>query len=182
MRHNRSGRKLNRTASHRKAMLSSLSVGLLTHKRIQTTVAKAKETRMVVERLITKAKNAVAGEQSSGKKNIHTRRNVFAYLRDRKALGVLFNEVAPKVAARPGGYTRVIKLGRRFGDGAELAILELVDFNIGQDKAAAKSAKSSKPRSKKSGRKKPEATPVEESKTSEATTAGSVPSDEPSKP
>jgi len=143
MRHQNSGRKLNRTASHRKATLAALCTALIVHKRIKTTVAKAKETRMFVEKIITRAKNAVANETAPDKKNIAARREVFAALRSREAVSSLFKDIAPKVAARPGGYTRVVKLGRRLGDGAELAVLELVDFNIGQDKAAAKAAKKS---------------------------------------
>lgn len=139
MRHRKSGRKLKRTASHRKSLLSALSTALIQHKRIQTTTAKAKETRMVVEKLITRAKRAVAGE-GSGPKNVHARREVFSFLRDRTAVSTLFNEIAGKVAGRPGGYTRVVKLGRRRGDGAEMAILELVDYNTGQEKKAAKPA------------------------------------------
>lgn len=139
MRHQKSGRKLKRTASHRRATLSALSVSLIRHKRITTTVAKAKETRMVVERLITKAKNAVAQETGTEpKKNVHARRFCFAFLRDRAIVSTLFNEIAPKVASRPGGYTRVVKLGRRMGDGAEMAVIELVDFNVAGEKAAAK--------------------------------------------
>lgn len=125
--HNRSGRKLNRTASHRKALLSSLSKELLRHKKIKTTLAKAKETRMVVEKLITRAKNAVAGE-IDGKKNVHARRILVAYLQDKDVVKALFDEIVPKVATRNGGYTRVIKLGRRLGDGAHVALLQLVDF------------------------------------------------------
>ncbi len=152
MRHGKVGRKLKRTASHRKATLSALSVSLLEHKRITTTVAKAKETRNVVERLITKAKNAVARETEGTGLNVHARRHVFSLLRDRKAVTTLFNEVAPKVATRPGGYTRVIKLGRRQGDGAEMAIIELVDFQVGAEKtskakkAATKKARKAEPK------------------------------------
>ena len=148
MRHQNSGRKLNRTASHRKATLAALCTALIVHKRIKTTVAKAKETRMFVEKIITRAKNAVANETTPDKKNIAARREVFAALRSREAVSSLFKDIAPKVATRPGGYTRVVKLGRRLGDGAELAVLELVDFNVGQDKAAAKTAKKSAPRKK----------------------------------
>jgi large subunit ribosomal protein L17 len=147
MRHQNSGRKLNRTASHRKATLAALCTALM-HKRIKTTVAKAKETRMFVEKIITRAKNAVANETAPDKKNIAARREVFAALRSKEAVSSLFKDIAPKVATRPGGYTRVVKLGRRLGDGAELAVLELVDFNVGQDKAAAKAAKKSAPRKK----------------------------------
>jgi len=138
MRHYRSGRKLKRTHSHRKATLGALSVSLIQHKKIWTTVAKAKETRMVVERLITRAKRAVALEGDGKTKNVHARREAFAFLRDRGAVSTLFNEIASKVGERPGGYTRVVKLGRRFGDGAELAVIELVDYNTGQEKSAPK--------------------------------------------
>jgi large subunit ribosomal protein L17 len=138
MRHGNAGRKLGRTASHRKATLSSLSVALIRHKKIRTTTAKAKEARMVVEKLITRAKNAVAKEAGAKMKDVHARREVFAFLRDREAVSTLFNEIAAKVSGRPGGYTRVVKLGRRQGDGAEVAILELVDYNTGQEKAAPK--------------------------------------------
>jgi large subunit ribosomal protein L17 len=143
MRHNNSGRKLGRTSSHRKATLAALCTALIVHKRIKTTVAKAKETRMFVEKIITRAKNAVAAETAPDKKDISARREVFAALRSKEAVSALFKDIAPKVAARPGGYTRVVKLGRRLGDGAELAVLELVDFNVGQEKAAAKAAKKS---------------------------------------
>ena len=154
MRHQNSGRKLKRTSSHRKATLAALCTALIVHKRIKTTVAKAKETRMFVEKIITRAKNAVATETAPEKKNISARREVFAALRSRIAVSALFNEIAQKVATRPGGYTRVIKLGRRLGDGAELAILELVDFNVGQEKAAAKSAKKSASQKKKASKAK----------------------------
>jgi large subunit ribosomal protein L17 len=138
MRHGNKGRKLGRTASHRKATLSSLSVAVIRHKKIRTTTAKAKEARMVVEKLITRAKRAVAKEGEGKPKDVHARREVFAFLRDREAVTTLFNEIAPKVVTRAGGYTRVVKLGRRQGDGGEVAIVELVDYNIGQEKAAPK--------------------------------------------
>jgi large subunit ribosomal protein L17 len=157
MRHQRAGRKLKRTASHRKATLSALCSALIVHKKIKTTVAKAKETRMFVEKIITKAKNAVSKETSSGTKHVAARRDVFATLRSKAAVTSLFSEIAPKVASRPGGYTRVVKLGRRLGDGAEIAILELVDFNVGQEKAATKSAKKSAPRSKRGAKQKKDA-------------------------
>jgi large subunit ribosomal protein L17 len=154
MRHQNSGRKFNRTASHRKATLAALCTALIVHKKIKTTVAKAKETRMFVEKIITRAKNAVANETAPDKKNIAARREVFAALRSKEAVSSLFKDIAPKVATRPGGYTRVVKLGRRLGDGAEIAVLELVDFNVGQDKAAAKAAKKSAPRKKVPGKTK----------------------------
>lgn len=156
MRHQKSGRKLKRTASHRKATLAALSTAVIAHKRIKTTIAKAKETQKVVEKLITRAKNAVAHETAE-QKNISARREVFSYLRSRSAVTTLFAEIAPKVAARAGGYTRIIKLGQRQGDGAEIAVVELVDFNIGQEKAAAKAAKKAAPR-RRGGTKKTEPT------------------------
>ena len=153
MRHQKSGRKLKRTASHRKATLAALSTALLRHKKIQTTVAKAKETRMVVEHLITRAKNSVAAD--GGKNTVHARRTVARYIKDREVVKELFGDIVQKVLNRPGGYTRVVKLGRRHGDGAEVAVLELVDYNTGQEKAAApekkkteKKAKSEKPAGK----------------------------------
>jgi large subunit ribosomal protein L17 len=154
MRHQNSGRKLKRTSSHRKATLAALCTALIVHKRIKTTVAKAKETRMFVEKIITRAKNAVITETAPDKKDISARREVFAALRSKAAVSTLFNDIAPKVATRPGGYTRVVKLGRRFGDGAELAVLELVDFNVGQEKAAAKAAKKSASRKKSASKVK----------------------------
>ncbi len=154
MRHQNSGRKLNRTSSHRKATLAALCTALIVHKRIKTTVAKAKETRMFVEKIITRAKNAVAAESAPDKLDISARREVFSALRSKIAVSALFKDIAPKVATRPGGYTRVVKLGRRLGDGAELAVLELVDFNVGQEKAAAKTVKKSNPRKKSASKTK----------------------------
>jgi len=145
MRHRKSGRKLKRTASHRKATLIALSTALLKSKKIKTTIAKAKETRTFIEPLITKVKNAVAAEGE--KKNIHVRRVIGKYIKDRDAMKELFTEIAPKVANRPGGYTRIVKLGQRFGDGAEVAVLELVDFNTGQ--ATAKSEAKQKDKKEK---------------------------------
>jgi len=138
MRHRKSGRKLGRTSSHRKATLSALSVAVIQHKKIRTTTAKAKEARSVVEKLISRARRAVAKEGEAKPKDVHARREVFAFLRNREAVSTLFNDIAPKVGSRPGGYTRVVKLGQRHGDGAEVAILELVDYNTGQEKAAPK--------------------------------------------
>jgi large subunit ribosomal protein L17 len=150
MRHRKSGRKLKRTASHRLATLTALSTALLKSKKIKTTIAKAKETRMFVEPLITKVKNAIAAEGE--KKNIHVRRIVARYIKDRDAVKELFKEIAPKVATRPGGYTRIVKLGQRFGDGAEVAVLELVDFNTGQ--APAKSTGKQKDKKEAKAKKK----------------------------
>jgi large subunit ribosomal protein L17 len=132
MRHRKSGRKLKRTASHRSALLRSLSTSLLRHKRITTTVAKAKETRMLVEKIITRAKNAVA-QADAPAVAVHARREVGRLIKDREVIGELFSTIVEKVGNRPGGYTRIVKLGQRMGDGAEVAVLELVDFNIGRE-------------------------------------------------
>jgi len=165
MRHRKAGRKLKRTYSHRRALLSSLSTALIQHKRIRTTTAKARETRMVVERLITRAKRAVAHEGNGGAKNVHARREVFSFLRDRAAVSTLFNEIAARVAERPGGYTRVVKLGQRRGDGADMAVLELVDYNTGQEKKAKKPAEKKAASSRK---KTPAAKPQSETKQAES--------------
>ena len=158
MRHLKAGRKLGRTHSHRRALLSALSVSLIEHKRIRTTTAKAKETRMVVEKLITRAKRAVMREGDGKAKDVHARREVFRFLRDRKAVSTLFEDIAQKVAARPGGYTRVVKLGQRRGDGAEVALIELVDYNTGREKAPEKPAekKARSPKKKETAEPKPE--------------------------
>src|SRR5438128_269545 len=128
--HGRKGRKLKRTASHRRALLSNLSVSLIKNKKIQTTLAKAKELRGCVENLITKSKRALQEKDGAPESIVHMRRVVNRFLNDKGAVKTLFDEIAPKVMDRPGGYTRVLKLGRRLGDAAELAIIELVDYNI----------------------------------------------------
>jgi len=143
MRHRKSGRKLKRTASHRRATLAALSTALLRHKKITTTVAKAKETRVVVEKLITRAKNAVAKTDAPAA-GVHARREVGRLIRDREVIGELFGTIAGKVASRPGGYTRIVKLGQRYGDGAEMAVIELVDFNVGKEPAEKKPASKAK--------------------------------------
>ncbi len=152
MRHRISGRKLGRTASHRKALLISLCTALLKHKRIRTTVTKAKETRMYVEKIITRAKRASVTEDRA--KNVHARRMVARYIKDKEVVRELFGEIAERVAARAGGYTRIVKLGRRPGDGAELALIELVDFQ-GVQKAgkADKQEKAKEPNSEGKERK-----------------------------
>ena len=123
---------------------------------------------MFVEKIITRAKNAVAIEKTAPeKKNISARREVFSALRSKAAISALFNDIAPKVAARSGGYTRVVKLGRRLGDGAELAVIELVDFNVGQEKAAAKAAKKSVSRKKGASKTKKNANVTASSETIE---------------
>lgn len=153
MRHGKKFNHLGRTASHRKAMLSNMASSLIEHKRITTTVAKAKALRKYVEPLITRAKDD----------STHSRRVVFSYLQDKESVTTLFNEVADKVASRPGGYTRIIKTGNRLGDNADMCIIELVDFNellLGsEEKAGAK-----KTRSRRGGKKKTEATPAVEAK------------------
>jgi len=154
MRHRKAGRKLKRTASHRHAMLNALSTALLRHKKILTTLAKAKETRMVVEHLITRAKNAVAGEGE--KKNVHARRYIARFINDREVVKELFSDIASKVSKRPGGYTRVVKLGQRHGDGGQVAVLELVDFNTGQEKSKLASEKDAKKKKAKEEKVKAE--------------------------
>ncbi len=119
MRHRVKGRKLNRTASHRVATLRALATALLREKKIRTTLAKAKETRVFVEPIITRAKND----------SVAARRIVAKDIRDKEVVKELFNEIIPKIGDRPGGYTRVVKLGHRLGDAAEMAIIELVDYN-----------------------------------------------------
>ncbi len=119
MRHRVRGRKLSRTASHRKALLIALATSLFKHKRIKTTLAKAKEARSFAETLITKAR----------RNNLHSRRQVISALQDKSAANELFGDILQKVGDRPGGYTRVVKLGSRKGDAADMAILELVDYN-----------------------------------------------------
>jgi large subunit ribosomal protein L17 len=119
MRHGKKFNHLGRKSAHRKAMLSNMACSLIEHKRINTTLAKAKELRKYVEPLITKSKDD----------STHSRRVAFSYLQSKNAVTELFREISPKVAERPGGYTRIIKLGNRLGDNAELALIELVDFN-----------------------------------------------------
>ncbi len=119
--------------------MRSLSTELIRHKRITTTEAKAKEASRFVESLITKAKRAHLGEKEGGEMNLAARRHLGKVIQDRAILRELFTEVAPKVASRPGGYTRVVRIGRRNGDGAEMAVLELVDYNLERDESAARS-------------------------------------------
>jgi large subunit ribosomal protein L17 len=160
MRHRKSGRKLKRTSSHKKATLNALCTALIRSKRIRTTVAKAKETRMMIEKLITSAKNTVATE--GDKKNVHARRMIARYIKDRQVVKELFGDVASKVANRNGGYTRIVKLGQRYGDSAEVAILELVDFNT--EATAKKTASKDAKTKKKKEKKKAESEKVVESK------------------
>lgn len=131
MRHGKKVNHLGRTDSHRKAMLANMATSLILHKRITTTLAKAKALRTYVEPLITKSKNDTT----------HSRRTVFAYLKDKDAVSILFREISEKVANRPGGYTRIIKMENRLGDNAEMAFIELVDYNEIYGKKAAASEK-----------------------------------------
>jgi large subunit ribosomal protein L17 len=133
MRHRVEGRKLKRTHSHRKALLASLSTSLILHKKITTTTAKAKETRRIIEPIITRARDAFLREKSGNPTDVHARREVARFIRDRQAVTILFSEIAEKVGKRPGGYTRVLPLGNRFGDGAAMSVIELVDYNEAQD-------------------------------------------------
>ena len=144
MRHNKAINHLGRQSGHRKAMLANMASSLILHKRITTTVAKAKALRSYVEPLITKSK-----EDST-----HSRRVVFSYLKDKYAVTELFRNVAPKVADRPGGYTRVLHTGFRQGDAAEMALIELVDFN---EAALASAPKAEKKATRRSRAKKAEA-------------------------
>jgi large subunit ribosomal protein L17 len=137
MRHGNKVNKLGRTASHRRALMANLTISLIKNKRITTTLAKAKALRVYAEPLITKSKNDTT----------HSRRTVFAYLRDKDSIKELFGTIAEKVATRPGGYTRILKLGNRMGDNAELAMIELVDFNEYTDGIGKK--KSTKPKTRR---------------------------------
>lgn len=139
MRHNKKFNHLSRTASHRKAMLSNMANSLIKHKRITTTVAKAKALKKFVEPLITRSKDDTT----------NSRRVVFSNLQDKYAVTELFKEISVKVADRPGGYTRIIKTGHRLGDNAEMCFIELVDYNENMAKTAAKKATRTR-RSKKS--------------------------------
>ena len=126
MRHGKKVNHLGRKAAHRKAMLANMACSLIEHKRINTTVAKAKALKQYIEPLITKSK---AENNQSAEKGTHNRRVAFRNLRDKQAVSELFSTVSEKVGDRPGGYTRIIKLGNRQGDNAEMAMIELVDFN-----------------------------------------------------
>ncbi len=145
MRHNKNFNHLGRQAGHRKAMLSNMASSLILHKRIETTVAKAKAVRQFIEPLVTRSKEDTT----------HSRRVVFSYLKQKEAVTELFRTIAPKIAERPGGYTRILKTGFRLGDGADMCIIEFVDFNeaytLGVTPAAATEAK---PKTRRSRAKK----------------------------
>lgn len=140
MRHGKKINHLGRTDSHRKAMLANMASSLIKHKRISTTLAKAKALRSYVEPIITKSKNDTT----------HSRRIVFSYLQDKETVTELFRDIAAKVANRPGGYTRIIKLNNRLGDNAEMALIELVDYNevYGNETGAAEKKTTRRGRSK----------------------------------
>lgn len=153
MRHGDKNNNLSRTASHRKALLMNLGCQLITYKRITTTLAKAKALRTYIEPLITKTKNTATKESI-----MHNHRIVFSYLNDKAAVKELFTVVAPKVVGRPGGYTRIIKLGKRTGDAAEIAMIELVDFNeiYGKGVSTATVVEPAKKTRRSAGKKKTE--------------------------
>lgn len=155
MRHNKKFNHLSRTASHRNAMLANMAISLIMHKRITTTLAKAKALKKYVEPLITRSKNDTTT----------SRRVVFRYLQNKYAVTELFKEISVKVADRPGGYTRIIKLGTRLGDAAEMAFIELVDFDENMAKTPKAAAKKTR-RSRKST--KAEETPAVEETQAEA--------------
>ena len=149
MRHNKNFNHLGRQAGHRKAMLSNMASSLVLHKRIQTTVAKAKAVQKFIEPLVTKSKEDTT----------HSRRVVFSYLKQKEAVTELFRTIAPKIMERPGGYTRILKTGFRLGDGADMCIIEFVDFNetytFGRE--AAQVAAEAKPKTRRSRKKSTDA-------------------------
>jgi len=162
MRHGDKINNLGRKKAHREALLANLASQLITHKRIVTTLAKAKALRTYVEPLITKTK------KSDNKETImHQHRVVFSYLQDKSAVKELFTVVGPKVAGRPGGYTRILKLGIRPGDNAEKAMIELVDFNEIYGKGAAQAAEPAKKTRRSRAPKKAEAAPAAEAAVAE---------------
>ena len=160
MRHNKKFNHLGRTASHRRAMLANMAISLIMHKRITTTLAKAKALKKYVEPLVTRAKeeNNQTKEQSTTQHRV-----VFSYLQNKEALKELFGVVGPKVGDRPGGYTRIIKLGHRYGDGADMAFIELVDFDENMLKEPKTAAKKTR-RSRRSSGKAEAAPAAEETK------------------
>jgi len=152
MRHNKKFNHLSRKKAHRDAMLANMTISLIKHKRVFTTLAKAKALRVYAEPIINRAK----------KDDTSSRRIVFSYLQNKEAVSILFNEVAQKIADRPGGYTRILKLGSRLGDNAKTCFIELVDYNealLGEKKEAAKKTTR---RSRRSSGKKAQETPAKE--------------------
>ena len=144
MRHNKKFNHLGRQAGHRKAMLSNMASSLILHKRIETTVAKAKAVQMFIEPLVTKSKEDTT----------HSRRVVFSYLKQKEAVTELFRTIAPKIAERPGGYTRILKTGFRLGDAADMCIIEFVDFNEAYTFGTVPTAEEAKPKTRRSRSKK----------------------------
>ena len=161
MRHNKAVNHLGRKSGHRKALLSNMASSLIKEKRITTTVAKAKALKSYLEPLVTKSKEDTT----------HSRRVVFSYLKDKEAVTELFRTIAPKIADRPGGYLRVLHLGFRQGDAADMALIEFVDFN---EAALASAPKAAKKSTRRSRAKKAEEAPVEE-----APAAAEAPAEEP---
>ena len=144
MRHNKNFNHLGRQAGHRKALMSNMASSLILHKRIETTVAKAKAVQQFVEPLVTKSKEDTT----------HSRRVVFSYLKQKEAVTELFRTIAPKIAERPGGYTRILKTGFRLGDAADMCIIEFVDFNEAYTFGKLPSTEEAKPKTRRSRSKK----------------------------
>lgn len=159
MRHNKKFNHLGRKSAHRKALLSNMACSLILHKRITTTTAKAKALKIFVEPLITKSKEDTT----------HNRRIVFGYLKSKTSVSELFREISPKIADRPGGYTRILKIGNRLGDDAEMCILELVDYN--ENMLAAKEDKKASSKRRRGAKKKTEAPAVAEKPAKKAVAA-----------
>ena len=157
MRHNKSINHLSRKSGHRKALLANMAVSLIEHKRITTTLAKAKALKMYVEPLVTKSKEDTT----------HSRRIVFSYLKNKEAVKELFGTISPKIASRPGGYTRILKVGFRHGDAAEMALIEFVDFN----EAALASSETKKTSTRRSRSKKAAEAPKAEAQVETAPAA-----------
>ena len=155
MRHNKAINHLGRKSGHRKALLANMATSLIQHKRIVTTVAKAKALQVYVEPLITKSKDD----------STNSRRVVFSYLKNKEAVTELFRTIAPKIADRPGGYTRVLKTGFRHGDGADMALIELVDCN--EAALASAAPKAAKKTTRRSSKKAAEAAPAAEAPAAE---------------
>ena len=154
MRHNKAINHLGRKSGHRKALLANMATSLILHKRIQTTVAKAKALQVYIEPLVTKSKDD----------STNSRRVVFSYLKNKEAVTELFRTIAPKIAERPGGYTRVLKTGFRQGDGADMALIEFVDFN---EAALASAPKAAKKTTRRGSKKAAEAAPAAEAPAAE---------------
>lgn len=152
MRHGKKFNHLSRKNGHRKALLRNLSISLVKYKRIKTTIAKAKELRKFIEPLLTKSKNNTT----------HSRRVVYSYLQNKEAVTEMFTNIASKIANRPGGYLRIVRLGFRPSDAAEVAMIELVDFNIVALNAANDAAESDKKRTRRGRKKKSDETSSEE--------------------